>query len=189
MKREKRRNERIFQSSHLTVHKHIYQSKCQEYYGLIQQTKVDYYKQKIERSDTKQLFKLVNDLSNVKTAPILPEHDCIETLANTFNDHFISKVENLREQFLHPKRCNMETPLYLDTPKSTLREFTVMTSDDIQRTIMSSPSKSCQLDPLPTGILKQCLKTLLPAIVKIVNASLKNGSVPSAFKTPMSDRF
>ena len=37
---------------------------------------------------------------------------------------------------------------------------------------MSSPSKSCDLDPLPTILLKACLDILIKPITDIINASL-----------------
>ncbi len=44
-------------------------------------------------------------------------------------------------------------------------------------------SSTCQLDPLPTPLVKACLPALSPLITKIVNASLVSGSVPSSFKS------
>ena len=48
--------------------------------------------------------------------------------------------------------------------------------------IMSSPNKSCELDPLPTELLKSCLDTLLKPITDIINASLCSGLFPDDFK-------
>ena len=47
---------------------------------------------------------------------------------------------------------------------------------------MSSPNKSCDLDPLPTTLLKACLDTLIYPITNIVNASLCSGLFPDDFK-------
>ena len=43
---------------------------------------------------------------------------------------------------------------------------------------MDSPSKSCELDPLPTDMLKTCLPELLPFITELCNASLQQGHLP-----------
>ena len=48
--------------------------------------------------------------------------------------------------------------------------------------IMSSPNKSCELDPLPTILLKSCLDTLLKPITDIINASLCSGLFQDYFK-------
>jgi len=43
---------------------------------------------------------------------------------------------------------------------------------------MSSPTKSCTLDPVPTYLLKESLHILLPYITAMVNALLHEGHVP-----------
>ena len=47
---------------------------------------------------------------------------------------------------------------------------------------MSSPSKSCDLDPIPTILLKACLDVLIKPITDIINASLCYGFFPDDFK-------
>ena len=44
------------------------------------------------------------------------------------------------------------------------------------------PSKTCDLDPLQTSILKKCIDLLLPAIHHIVNLSLSQGYFPDVLK-------
>lgn len=47
---------------------------------------------------------------------------------------------------------------------------------------MKSASKSCELDPIPTFLLKQSMDGVLPVITDIVNASLTESTVPQSFK-------
>ena len=47
------------------------------------------------------------------------------------------------------------------------------------------PTKSCNLDPLSTDYVKQCLDELLPHITSIVNASLSTATVPVLFKNAL----
>ena len=47
----------------------------------------------------------------------------------------------------------------------------------------SSGSKICDLDPIPTSILKQNIDILINPITTIINVSLKTGKVPVDFKT------
>ena len=49
--------------------------------------------------------------------------------------------------------------------------------------VLSIPSKYCNLDPIPTWILKDHIDILLPAITKIVNLSIKSSVFPSNFKS------
>lgn len=47
---------------------------------------------------------------------------------------------------------------------------------------MKSSNKSCELDLIPTWLLKECLDDLLPLLPDIINASVIKGVVPSIFK-------
>ena len=57
-----------------------------------------------------------------------------------------------------------------------------MTEDDIKNIIMHSLSKSWDLDPLPTTLLKACLDVLALIITEIVNCSLRLGLASKALK-------
>ena len=48
--------------------------------------------------------------------------------------------------------------------------------------IMSTKTKSCSQDPIPTSLLKECTSSLLPVITKIVNLSLAEGVMPDQLK-------
>jgi hypothetical protein len=54
--------------------------------------------------------------------------------------------------------------------------------EDMSKLISKSPSKSCQLDPISTWLLKECLPELVTIITEIVNKSLINGVFPETFK-------
>ena len=41
---------------------------------------------------------------------------------------------------------------------------------------------TCDLDPIPTDILKACIDEIIPSLTKIVNLSLTNSYVPTEFK-------
>ena len=48
---------------------------------------------------------------------------------------------------------------------------------------MSSPSKSCSLDPAPTFLVKEYIDTLVPFLNRLVNASLSEGCLPTSQTT------
>ena len=54
-------------------------------------------------------------------------------------------------------------------------KYTVIdaTEAEIWNIIKLSPGKSCELDPLPTWLLKECIAELVPLITDIVNMSLR----------------
>ena len=46
----------------------------------------------------------------------------------------------------------------------------------------SSPVKSCELDPIPTWLLRDCAPDIIPVLTTIVNMSLRTGVLPSHLK-------
>ena len=48
--------------------------------------------------------------------------------------------------------------------------------------ISLSKIKSCDLDPVPASVLKQCLSQLLPVITSVVNISLESAIMPDVLK-------
>ena len=65
---------------------------------------------------------------------------------------------------------------------SQLSSFSLTDEDEIRRLVGTSPNKSCDLDPLPTWLLKENINTFLPVLTSIVNTSLSSGSFPSTIK-------
>jgi len=45
---------------------------------------------------------------------------------------------------------------------------------------MTSPTKSCSLDPVPTRLLREFIDLLLPYVTAMVNASLAQGRLPAS---------
>ena len=60
--------------------------------------------------------------------------------------------------------------------------FNPVPASEIRKIIIKAPPKSCELDPIPTNLLKQCLDSVLPIITEIINRSFSNSTVPSSFK-------
>ena len=56
--------------------------------------------------------------------------------------------------------------------------FSSVTLQEIRHIILKAPSKSCELDPLPSWLLKECVDELSPIVTSIVNASLNHAIVP-----------
>ena len=63
-----------------------------------------------------------------------------------------------------------------------MENYQLYTEADILATITAAPSKSCELDPIPTDILKQFLPEMAPHIyiTKMCNASLSEGMLPTS---------
>ena len=62
----------------------------------------------------------------------------------------------------------------------TLSEFHTLSPEDVLDIISKSSSKSCQLDPMPTWLLKKHVHTVLPSLTHIINCSLSSGVFPQS---------
>ena len=57
-----------------------------------------------------------------------------------------------------------------------------MSEREIEGFVDTIGKKSCDLDPIPASILKECKSALLPVLTNIVNMSLQSASMPAALK-------
>ena len=67
-------------------------------------------------------------------------------------DFFNAKVDAVRQS---TGNCPAQTTL--DSSPVVLDKFDECSRDEVRRTISSSQSKTCELDPLPTDVLKQSI--------------------------------
>ena len=107
-------------------------------------------------------------------------HASIKSLCNSFSSHFKDKISVIQSSFTG------HTPdtIHADFPqlKFQLASFEPATTTEVRKIIMSSPSKSCDLDRIPTILLKACLDVLIKPITDIINASLCYGVFSDDFK-------
>ena len=83
------------------------------------------------------------------------------------------------------KRCRRQSSLPLTNPFDGLPLFTLkpVSESVVKHLILKSAPITCQLDPIPTPLLVECLDTLLPSLTALVNSSLFSGVFPEVFKT------
>jgi len=71
--------------------------------------------------------------------------------------------------------------------------FQPVSEAEVREIVTKSPNKSCDLDPLPTWLLKKYMDQLLPLIIAIKNRSMDESMMPLCFKlatiTPLLNRY
>ena len=121
---------------------------------------------------------------------VLPDCANKTDLANTFCKFFYDKILKIRStlQSSTPSSVTRQS-----STKNTLSSFTPVSEEDLLKILKSSPSKSCDLDPISTSLVKECADILITPITKIVNYSIKEGSFPNCFKmayvTPLQQKL
>ena len=108
----------------------------------------------------------------------LPDHSSITALANTFSSFFINKISIILSSFPTGSCSNVLTP-------PNTRDVLHNLSAEVRCLVLSAPCKSSDLDPLFTGLVKDCIDVLVTPIVSIVNLSLSEGYFPSHFKSAL----
>jgi hypothetical protein len=68
------------------------------------------------------------------------------------------------------------------TKPSNFSFFHSATIEEVSKLLDLSPVTSCDLDPIPASLVKQCASVLVPTITKIINLSLSSGVFPEQFK-------
>ena len=53
----------------------------------------------------------------------------------------------------------------------------------VKECILNSAPKSCELDPIPSKLLIECLDSILPSLTDLFNSSLASGIFPQCFKS------
>ena len=181
-KRVRRKLERVWRTHGREPDRLAYRHQCGIVAQLLTSAKTNYYTTKVEecRGDQKALSRLTNNLLK-KQMTQLPSAESDNVLANTFGNFFSDKISNIRSSInnTHPD----QTLLPLTNIKFS--ELRLTNSAEIRNVIKSCNNSSCQLDPIPTWLLKCCIEELLPLLEAIFNNSLSNGTFPSEFKSAL----
>ena len=146
---------------------------------MIDNSKKHYFLNRFENSKScKELFETTDNLMEKQNKTPLPsgtEKELCEKFAIFFN----SKIENI---------CSCLDSV--SSPPASFGTFQgsrfgylkTVTESDVLALIRCSSAKTCDLDPTPTQMLKQCIDIILPHITVIINNSLTTGIVPDCFR-------
>ncbi|KAK3101096.1 hypothetical protein FSP39_000910 [Pinctada imbricata] len=179
LKRKCRRAERLWKK-HRQPNQFIEMKNTRkEYYNELNREKTRTLSEKVSnfKGDSKKLYQFVNELTGTKSDNPMPTSESDNALAEEFADYFMSKIDKIRYElrdFENYDAVTKEVPSF--------RTFNELTQDEVKKLIGELQTKTCQLDVLPTNILKSFLNELLPLITKLVNISLRQGIFPSEWK-------
>ena len=137
------------------------------------------------KGNQKVLFKTIHQLLQRKQEPRFPKSTSSEQLVNEFAAFFHEKISKMRCNLSHDSESIMNPLPDLLCRQSEFTDFCTVNTNDIRKYLVSSGVKTCDLDPLPSILIRECLDTLLPVITRIVNLSLTTGNVPHHFKDAM----
>jgi hypothetical protein len=151
------------------------------YRSAIANAKRQYYSSVVTNAvNSKNLWKTVNGLLHRSPVPSLPSLPA-ESLPKQFSCYFSDKISNLRSSITNDTNS---TPHFPSPTHSSdeLSVFTSATTEEITKIVLDSPDKQCDLDPIPTSLLKKCILVLAPVLTSIINLSLSSSMFPQTFK-------
>ena len=100
----------------------------------------------------------------------------VHVLANEFSEYFCDKVKKIRDGItIDLSKSPPSETRYSGDKLITLQ---LLTLDEVKHLIESSPTKSCELDPIPTWLVKECMLELLSLITAIINNSITSDVYP-----------
>ena len=182
----RRKLERKWKRTKLTIDHQIYRQQCTSVNKLLHQTRRTYYSDKISAcgQNPKEIFRIARHLMGEKGSnTVLPQNICAGDLADRFSNFFSRKISDIRDG-MQQVECE-NSPMEETTVEFPLISWRPVAREEIRSIIMKSPDKSCELDPAPTWLLKLCIDDLLPIITAILSGSLNTGYVPKDFRTAM----
>lgn len=173
-KREKRRSERRWVKSGLKADFDKYKEQRNTLTRLCQETRERYEEARIAAcgSDARALFSLSKKLlkSDRPACPLSSEE------MSAFFDTKISRIRDLLPA------STLQPSAFDDQAEVHLRQFTLVTVEEVERVIRKSPTKQCDLDPWPTWLFKMHLPHLIQPVTHFINRSLSENIVPASFK-------
>ena len=136
----------------------------------------------ISASSTKELYSITNNLlSKTKSTP-LPTLFPLPDLPGLFSTFFRDKIIKLRLYLDSQPVCTSCLPMTNPFNGVPLCTFKPASEPVVKNLILKSAPKTCQLGPIPTPLLVECLDTLLPSLTALVNSSLSSGVFPKFSK-------
>ena len=129
----------------------------------------------------RKLFSTFSKLLHQSLETRFPQHDNVTSLVQDFIAFFGNKIEKIRDDL---DRSVPDNGLeFRDVAAGCqFTTFANVSLTELKATVGSIYLKSCDLDPLPGCIMKECFATVSSVIIKIINLSMESGILPTDLK-------
>jgi hypothetical protein len=184
LKSARRHLEKTWLNSRSPDHLKLLRTATNKYHSAIITAKKTYNASLISASisNPRKLWNSINTLLDRKPTSHLPSSPSGKSLSQMFASFFSDKILTLHTALKSVTTNSSPHTLPRETPTS-LDSFAPATEAEISKIIRNSSNAFCDLDPIPTSLLKQCLPTLLSTLTNIINLSLATGFFPDQFKS------
>ena len=166
-KRLRRRAERKWRSSGLEADFANFKLIKNRTTHVMNKARRDFYTDFINKNSDNQrkLFAATRKLLSKSPESPFPPHTTNKlALANDIGAYFVKKIANIRADL---DSAPISATVLPNTVESSVHQFSVCQShfhefealdeDSVRKLVLSAPTKSCPLDPVPTSIVKDCI--------------------------------
>lgn len=169
-----RRLEKTYRRSKSTADRLLWSDQFSQQRLLFQQKLRNYWLTTIDScgNDSRLLW---SKMRNLMSPP--PHQLSCRLSADDFATHFSSKVDKIRAS-----TSDAPAPIINTRHAASLSSFAPVTVDEITRLLSRMPAKHCQLDPVPSWLVKRAADVLAPVFVVMCNASMCSGKFPDSQK-------
>jgi hypothetical protein len=174
LRRHVRQLERQYRRNGSDQNRDAWKAKLRESRKMSKTKAVDYWKNKLTSAgpDARRVWRCMDTLLGREKV-----NDDQTLSAQTYHDFMDDKIAQIRST-----TASAPDPLFAHRCEPEISSFEQISEADVLSVIMESPNKQCDLDYLPTWLLKNCADSLAPFITRIVNKSLSSGVFPESWK-------
>ena len=142
-----------------------------KYMKMIHAVRSEFYhsKFKLQKGDSKELYKLVSRLTGTIMENKLLDHDSNDAICEELADFLLNKIARIRGSLSGYGLYKCKTS---DVP-FPMSDFVPMDNNSVHKAVSKLHSKSCELDIISTKLVKAHLDYIIDAYTKIVNLLLK----------------
>ena len=183
--RKRRQLGRKWKKIGLAIDKEIHHTQRNLVNKMCDAAECEYVKKQLEEAnEQKDVYHITNKLLHRVHAPVFPKHDSLSELTERFAEFYEDKIIKIREKMPLPEPPSNKYDLNSETVKP-LCTFMAADLKEICEQVSQSKASSCELDPIPTWLLKSCVNELAPVLMNIVNLSLMGSDVPGSLKNAL----
>ena len=155
--------------------------------NLLNESECTYYKNTVHeaKSNSKKMFTICNSLLGWNNSLPLPPGHSDSELAKCFNIFFTSKISRIRSELKDLRIGPPDTSDVNDQIPPSMDCLQPLSQEEVENIINTPPSKSCDLDPIPTTLLKEILPSVITILTEIINKSLISGIFPDRLKVAL----
>ena len=186
-KRNRRRLEKRWRTSHAESDRIAYRQSCRKANKLIMESRQNFYRNTLENcSNSSERWRVVKDLLHSRAVTVMPDLASIDNdlLCNKFNNFFVDKIVKLKQTISDKIAQLASFQVFADVIFNGVHfnSFKSVSAHDVSMLLNSLNCKTSQADFIPTTLLKSCPSVFSQIIAKLANLSFSQGSFPKGFK-------